>query len=88
MKKNEDEPKRILIVEDHKEIALVVEKRLSKLFTVQVAFNGEDASDMLLANEYDLVILDLSLPKKSGFESQDRDPLWMPRLAPKRRCSI
>lgn len=68
MKKNEDEPKRILIVEDHKEIALVVEKRLSKLFTVQVAFNGEDASDMLLANEYDLVILDLSLPKKSGFD--------------------
>lgn len=68
MKKTDDQPKRILVVEDHKEIALVVEKRLSKLFTVEIAVNGEDASRMLLENEYDLVILDLSLPKKSGFE--------------------
>ncbi|MBI2428169.1 MAG: response regulator transcription factor [Ignavibacteriales bacterium] len=58
----------MLVVEDHKDIALLVEKRLSKTFTVEIAFNGEEASDKLLANEYDLVILDLSLPKKSGFD--------------------
>ncbi|MEW5798522.1 MAG: response regulator transcription factor [Bacteroidota bacterium] len=68
MKKTDDQPKRILVVEDHKDIALLVEKRLSKTFAVEIAFNGEEASDKLLANEYDLVILDLSLPKKSGFD--------------------
>ena len=71
MKKSDEENKdlkRILVVEDHKDIAMLVEKRLSKTFEVELAFNGEDASDMLNEKEFDLVILDLSLPKKSGFD--------------------
>ncbi|MHB1051423.1 MAG: response regulator transcription factor [Bacteroidota bacterium] len=71
MKKNEEENKdlkRILVVEDHKDIAMLVEKRLSKTFEVELAFNGEDATDLLNSKEFDLVILDLSLPKKSGFD--------------------
>lgn len=71
MKKSDDDNKdlkRILVVEDHKDIAMLVEKRLSKTFEVELAFNGEDASDLLSEKEFDLVILDLSLPKKSGFD--------------------
>jgi two-component system copper resistance phosphate regulon response regulator CusR len=71
VKKSDEENKdlkRILVVEDHKDIAMLVEKRLSKTFEVELAFNGEDASDMLTDKEFDLVILDLSLPKKSGFD--------------------
>ena len=71
MKKSDEENKdlkRILVVEDHKDIAMLVEKRLSKTFAVELAFNGEDASDLLNDKEFDLVILDLSLPKKSGFD--------------------
>jgi len=68
VKKNDDDQKKILVVEDHKDIAMLVEKRLSKAFTVELAFNGEEATEKLEANEYDLVILDLSLPKKSGFD--------------------
>jgi len=71
VKKTDEENKdlkRILVVEDHKDIAMLVEKRLSKTFEVELAFNGEDASDMLNNKEFDLVILDLSLPKKSGFD--------------------
>ena len=68
MKNLEEPQKHILVVEDHKEIALLVEKRLSKLFTVEVAVNGEEATEKLQTNSYDLVILDLSLPKKSGFD--------------------
>jgi DNA-binding response OmpR family regulator len=71
VKKNEEENKdlkRILVVEDHKDIAMLVEKRLSKTFEVELAFNGEDATDLLNSKEFDLVILDLSLPKKSGFD--------------------
>jgi DNA-binding response OmpR family regulator len=66
--KTDEEVKRILVVEDHKDIAMLVEKRLSKTFNVELAFNGEEATEKLNANEYDLVILDLSLPKKSGFD--------------------
>lgn len=68
MKKPDEERKRVLVVEDHKDIAMLVEKRLSKIFDVELAFNGEEATEKLDANEYDLVILDLSLPKKSGFD--------------------
>jgi len=67
-KKDEQEMKRILIVEDNKDIALLVERRLSKQFAVDIAVNGEDATDNIEANPYDLIILDLSLPKKSGFD--------------------
>lgn len=67
-KKEEQEMKRILIVEDNKDIALLVERRLSKMFAVDVAVNGEDATVNINANPYDLIILDLSLPKKSGFD--------------------
>lgn len=68
MKKTEDSLKRILVVEDHKDIALLVEKRLSRQYQVDLAPNGEDATEKLETNEYDLIILDLSLPKKSGLE--------------------
>lgn len=67
-KKEEQEMKRILIVEDNKDIALLVERRLSKMFAVDIAVNGEDATVAINANPYDLIILDLSLPKKSGFD--------------------
>lgn len=67
-KKDENEMKRILIVEDNKDIALLVERRLSKQFAVDIAVNGEDATVAINTNPYDLIILDLSLPKKSGFD--------------------
>ncbi len=66
--KDENEMKRVLVVEDNKDIALLVQKRLSKQFNVDVAVNGEDASNVINANPYDLIVLDLSLPKKSGFD--------------------
>ncbi len=68
IKKDDQEMKLVLIVEDNKDIALLVEKRLSKQFKVEVAVNGEEATNMINANPYDLIVLDLSLPKKSGFD--------------------
>ena len=68
IKKDDTEMKRVLVVEDNKDIALLVQKRLSKQFNVDVAVNGEDASNVINANPYDLIVLDLSLPKKSGFD--------------------
>ena len=68
IKKEEQEMKRVLVVEDNKDIAMLVERRLSRQFSVDIAVNGEDASVSINENPYDLVILDLSLPKKSGFD--------------------
>lgn len=65
---DEQELKRILVVEDNKDIAWLVEKRLSRNFRVDVAVNGEDATTNINENPYDLIVLDLSLPKKSGFD--------------------
>jgi two-component system, OmpR family, copper resistance phosphate regulon response regulator CusR len=68
IKKDDGEMKRVLVVEDTKDIAWVVEKRLSKQFNVDIAVNGEEATNMINENPYDLIVLDLSLPKKSGFD--------------------
>jgi two-component system, OmpR family, response regulator len=65
-----DEPrKRILVVEDdlHAVQGLLAGLRRSG-FDVSVAMDGADAAERALAEGYDLVVLDLMLPHKSGFE--------------------
>uniref|UniRef100_A0A7C4EQK6 Phosphate regulon transcriptional regulatory protein PhoB n=1 Tax=Thermodesulfovibrio aggregans TaxID=86166 RepID=A0A7C4EQK6_9BACT len=61
--------KRILIVEDEKEIAELIAYSLKKeKFDVDIALDGEDALKKLKHNFYELVILDLMLPKIQGLE--------------------
>jgi len=58
---------RILIVEDEKEIANFLKKGLeAEHFAVDHAEDGEKGSLLAHTNEYDLVILDIRLPKKDG----------------------
>ena len=60
---------RILIVEDELKIADVIASRLqSENYIVDVYNNGEDGLDNALTNIYDLIILDVMLPKVNGFE--------------------
>ena len=60
---------RILIVEDERSLADVVASRLKKeKYSVDVVFNGEDGLDNALSNIYDLIILDIMLPKLNGIE--------------------
>ena len=60
---------RLLLVEDNASLSdwLARSLRGSK-FTVDCALNGADADHLLLTQAYDLVILDLSLPKLGGHE--------------------
>lgn len=59
----------ILIVEDEPTIAGFIEKGLKlEGFAIQTVADGETALDMIESNDYDLVILDLMLPKMSGEE--------------------
>ena len=60
--------KKILIVEDEKSLAKILEhKLLSSGFYAEVVFDGENALEKLNENHYDLMLLDLILPKVDGF---------------------
>ena len=60
---------RILIVEDEFKIADVIASRLRKEnYIVDVFDNGEAGLDNALTNIYDLIILDVMLPKVDGFK--------------------
>ena len=59
----------ILVIEDDFEINQLVAKYLEKEgFRVESTYNGEDAIQLLTTNEYQLVILDMMLPKVEGKE--------------------
>ena len=63
------EPMRILVVEDDKAVASFVKKALeSEQYAVDLAWDGEDAQSLVGEATFDLVILDLVLPKIDGWE--------------------
>ncbi len=69
MMKFYNEYMRILIVEDEKKVASFIAKGLTEeSYAVDVAYDGEEGAFMALENDYDLVILDLMLPKMNGME--------------------
>jgi DNA-binding response OmpR family regulator len=58
----------ILIIEDEKTLAHALEQKLTRAgFLVSVAFNGEDGIALLEKNSFDLILLDLIMPKVDGF---------------------
>jgi DNA-binding response OmpR family regulator len=60
---------RILIVEDEKKVASFIAKGLQEEgYAVDVLHDGESGASQALDVDYDLVILDLMLPKLSGLE--------------------
>lgn len=60
---------RILIIEDEFKIADVIASRLRKeQYIVDVFEDGEEGLDNALTNIYDLIILDVMLPKINGFK--------------------
>ncbi len=60
---------KILLVEDEKKLAAYIKKGLEENhFAVDVCFDGEEGLYMLNTGEYDLIILDILLPKENGLE--------------------
>jgi heavy metal response regulator len=58
---------RILIVEDDTDVARFIEKGLKEQgYDVDVAYNGEEGLSLATAASYDLIILDILLPKIDG----------------------
>lgn len=64
---------KILLVEDEELLSNVITKGLKKLgFAVDQAYDGESALYLYEVNNYDLMILDLSLPVIDGMEVLER----------------
>jgi DNA-binding response OmpR family regulator len=60
-------PVKLLVVEDDRKIAAAVKRALeSEGFTVDVANNGDDGWWMATESTYDLIVLDIMLPGRSG----------------------
>jgi len=61
--------KKILIVEDEEILSDLLQKRLKKEgYGVLLARNGEEGLKMIKETEPDLVLLDIIMPKMSGFQ--------------------
>jgi DNA-binding response OmpR family regulator len=60
---------RILLVEDEKELSRALAKMLMKDgYDVDTVYDGADGLSFSLSGLYDLIILDVMMPKKNGFE--------------------
>jgi len=61
--------KKILVVDDEKSIADILKFNLEKEgFLVELAYDGEEAINKAFKTSPDLVVLDIMLPKKDGFQ--------------------
>ncbi len=58
---------RILVIEDERDLNLLIKKRLKdEGYSVDSAYDGEEAIDYLESADYDLLIVDIMMPKKDG----------------------
>ena len=60
---------KVLVVEDDRKVAGFIEQGLKEEgYVVDVAPDGEEATMLAHVYEYDVILLDLMLPKKNGFQ--------------------
>ncbi len=65
--------KNILIVEDEKNIAKVLAYNINKEgYDCDIAYDGEEGLEKALSGGFDLILLDIMLPKMNGFEVCER----------------
>ena len=65
----EQRKKRILIVEDENDIAEILQYNVSKQgYEAEIANDGEKGLALALSGTFDLILLDVMLPKIDGFE--------------------
>ncbi|WP_305043578.1 heavy metal response regulator transcription factor [Geoalkalibacter sp.] len=58
---------RILVVEDEKKVASFIKRGLEEEgYAVDVAYEGDEGLDMATHTPYDLILMDVMLPKKDG----------------------
>ncbi|MEC3905468.1 ATP-binding protein [Tamlana sp. 2201CG12-4] len=61
---------KILVVEDNKINQMITKKILTKMeLKCDIVDNGEDAVDMIKANDYNIILMDIHMPGISGIEA-------------------
>lgn len=78
-----EDKRRVLIVEDDPDISMIEEAYLESAgFEVKVIVDGAKVAELLEKERYDLILLDLMLPGKSGYEvcREIRDKVDVPIL--------
>ncbi len=64
---------KILVVEDNKINQMITKKILTKMsLRCDIVDNGEEAVEMIKANKYDIVLMDIHMPGISGMEATKR----------------
>ena len=60
---------RILVVDDDRRLCSVIQRGLTEeAYAVDVAYDGEEGEYLAWINPYDLIILDIMMPKKDGIK--------------------
>ncbi|MCK5013607.1 MAG: response regulator [Candidatus Omnitrophica bacterium] len=60
---------KVLIADDESEILEIMAKKIfTQGYTVITAFDGEDAWQKIQSESPDIIVLDLNMPRKNGFE--------------------
>lgn len=60
---------RVLVVEDEKDLNNIICKKLKvEGYSVDSCFNGSDALDYIEVTSYDIIVMDIMMPKKDGYE--------------------
>src|SRR6185436_9717678 len=60
---------KILVVEDDRKVAGFIEQGLKEEgYVVDIAADGDEAGTLAHVYEYDIILLDVVLPKKNGFQ--------------------
>jgi DNA-binding response OmpR family regulator len=73
---------RILIVEDEKKVANFIKKGLQQEgYAADIAQDGEEALESAMAFDYDAMVLDLMLPRKTGLDVLRTIRTTKPKLA-------
>jgi heavy metal response regulator len=61
---------RILVVEDEKKVASFIQRGLEgEGFTVEVAYDGESGVEIASQSSFDLILMDVMLPKMDGLQA-------------------
>ena len=69
IKSGQEKQCRVLVVEDNRDLAHIVAMHLSDLnMKVDKSYNGKDGFQLACKNQYDLILLDIMMPKIDGYE--------------------
>lgn len=64
-----NEKKRVLLVDDEPDLIALLRKRFKKEgYNVDVAFDGNEAMELVSSNPPDVIVLDVMMPEKNGYD--------------------